>query len=146
MVFKMASIKKIDHIGIVVPNIQEGIEIYKQLLLRKPIYTEYIDASKVQLAFFDVGGVQIELLAPTSFDSEVMLFLKQTGGGLHHICYEVEKINDILTELKDKGFRLIDEIPRPGSRNTQIAFVDPKSTKGVYIEYCEFINKNQKKG
>lgn len=134
----MAKIKKIDHIGIVVSNMKEAVEIYKNLLFREPIYTEYFNASKVELTFFDVGGVQIELLAPTAPDSEIMPFLKEKGGGIHHICYEVEGIDEILKKLNEEGIKLIDERPRPGSRNTQIAFVDATSTKGTYIEYCEF--------
>lgn len=134
----MVKIKKIDHIGIVVPNLKEGIETYKNLLFKEPIHIEYIEESKVEVAFFDIGGVQVELLAPTNSESEVMTFLKSTGGGIHHICYEVEGLHEILKKLKEKNIKLIDEVPRKGSRNTQIAFVDPRSTKGVYIEYCEF--------
>jgi hypothetical protein len=57
---------------------------------------------------------------------------------LHHICYEVSGLNEILSELKEKGFRLIDRIPRPGSRGSQIAFLEPDSANGVLTEYCEF--------
>jgi len=134
----MVEIKKIDHIGIVVADLREAIEIYKMLLLKEPSHLESIDAVKVDLAFFNVGDVQIELLAPTTSDSEISAFLEEKGGGIHHICYEVEGINEILESLKREGVKLIDEKPRPGSRHSQIAFVDAASTKGVYIEYCEF--------
>jgi len=136
----MAGIKKIDHIGIVVPDIKEAIEIYKVLLLKEPSHLERVDAAKVDLAFFDVGEIQIELLAPIASDSEISAFLEEKGGGIHHICYEVEEINEILDKLKREGVKLMDEKPRPGSRNSQIAFVDAVSTKGAYIEYCEFPN------
>ena len=134
----MARIKRIDHIGIVVSDINEAIEIYRMLLFKEPSQLERVEAAKVDLAFFDIGDVQIELLSPTAPDSEISSFLKEKGGGIHHICYEVEGINEILEDLKDKGVKLLDENPRPGSRNSQVAFVDPVSTRGVYIEYCEF--------
>jgi methylmalonyl-CoA/ethylmalonyl-CoA epimerase len=117
---------------------REGIEIYKQLLSREPSHVEQVDAAKVDLAFFDVGDIQIELLTPTASDSEISAFLEKKGGGIHHICFEVEGISDILNSLKREGVKLMDEKPRPGSRNSQVAFVDASSTKGAYIEYCEF--------
>ena len=134
----MSEIKKIDHIGIVVSNLEEGIEMYTHLLKREPVHTECLAASEVELAFFDVEGVQIELLAPTGPDSAVMPFLKETGGGIHHTCYEVSGIEELLEELKGRGFKLMDEHPKPGSRNTRIAFVDAESTQGVCVEYCEY--------
>lgn len=138
----MAKIKKMDHIGIVVSNMQEAIDIYRKLLSREPIHREYIHASKVELVFFDVGDVQIELLTPTGPDSKIFSFLEERGEGLHHICYEVEGINEILVELKKKGIKLIDETPRSGSRSSKIAYVNPTSTRGVYIEYCEYTSFN----
>jgi len=137
----MAELKKIAHIGIVVSDLKKSIEIYKKLLMREPARTEYVDAAKVDLAFFDVAGVEIELLAPTSTDSAVMPFLKETGGGLHHICYEVEDIHEVLQNLKKQHFSLVDEEPRKGAGNSQIAFVDTISTEGVSIEYCEYPGK-----
>ena len=134
----MAKIKKIDHLGIVVRTIEQGVQTYRRLLLKDPSHMEYIDAYKVKLAFFDIGDVQIELLAPTAPESDMTPFLKQTGGGLHHVAYEVEGIHEILEDLKRQGVKLVDEKPRPGSRNSQIAFVEASSAGGVYTEYCEF--------
>ncbi len=134
----MGKIKKIDHIGIVVSSIEQGIETYKRILMQEPSHREYIDAYKVDLAFFDIGDVQVELLAPTASNSEYMLFFNQTGGGFHHICYEVEGIDEILEKLKRRGVKLIDEKTRPGSRNSMIAYVEAASAGGVYTEYCEF--------
>lgn len=143
---KMGRIKKIDHIGIVVSNINEAVEIYKSLLFEDPTHSEHIDTTKVDIVFFDIGGVLIELLAPTAPESVLTPFLENNGEGLHHICYEVEGIEELLKNLEKKGIKLIDEEPRPGSRNSQIAFVDPKSTRGVYIEYCEFPDMCSKEG
>ena len=136
----MPTIKKIDHIGIVVSNFKEAIEKHRNLLFREPSHTEYFEPAKVELAFFDIGGVSIELLAPTAPTGDLWAFLKERGGGLHHICYEVDDIHRILESLKEKGFQLLDEKPRAGSRNSQIAFINPASADGVLIEYCQFPN------
>ena len=143
---KMGRIKKIDHIGIVVSNMNEAVETYKSLLFEEPTHSEHIDTTKVDIVFFDIGGVSIELLAPAAPESILTSFLENNGEGLHHICYEVEGIKTLLRNLKKRGIKLIDEEPRRGSRNSQIAFVDPKSTRGVYIEYCEFPDTCSKEG
>jgi methylmalonyl-CoA epimerase len=134
----MPKIKKIDHIGIVVADINEATCIYKNLLFKEPFHTEYFEATSVELAFFDMGGVHIELLTPKEPGSEIWTFLQEKGEGLHHICYEVDDLEGILKTLPNRGIKLIDETPRPGSRNSRIAFVDPESSGGVLTEYCEF--------
>lgn len=133
----MPKIKKIDHIGIVVPRMKDAIEKYKSFLFQDPFHTEYFEAGKIELAFFDIGGVSIELLAPAEAGSDLRAFLKEKGGGFHHVCYEVDDLEGILRILKGKGFKLLDEKPRPGSRNSQIAFVNPMSTDGILTEYCQ---------
>ena len=133
----MAKIKKIDHVGIVVPNLKEAIVKYRNFLFQDPSHTEYFEPTKTELAFFDIGGVSIELLAPEESGSDLWAFLKEKGGGFHHICYEVDDLKGILKDLKMKGFKLLDEKPRPGSRNSQIAFVNPASTDGILTEYCQ---------
>ena len=122
----MARVKKIDHIGIVVPDMSAAVEKYHSLLFQKPSHTEYFEPGNLDIAFFDVEGVQIELLAPRSADSEISAYLEEKGAGLHHICYEVDDIEGILNILKAKGIALIDEEPRAGSRNSRIAFVQDK--------------------
>jgi methylmalonyl-CoA epimerase len=134
----MGRIKKVDHVGIAVSNMKEAIGIYKTLIFKEPFRLEHINGSKVELAFFNVGEVHIELLAPTASESWITAFLDEKGDGVHHICYEVEGIAEILQDLKRKEVKLIDENPRPGSRGSQVAFVDSMGTIGVYIEYCEF--------
>lgn len=140
----MPKIKRIDHIGIAVPDMKEALVQYKSLLFQEPSHFEVLEASKIEIAFFDIGGVQIELLAPTESDSKLRGFLREKGGGLHHICYEVENLHRILEILKENKIKLIDEKPRSGSRNSKIGFVDPVSSKGVLIEYCEFVNSDPK--
>ncbi|RLB00092.1 MAG: methylmalonyl-CoA epimerase [Deltaproteobacteria bacterium] len=134
----MAEIKRMDHIGIVVPDRDAAVELFRRLLMIEPSYREVVETSKVELIFFELGEVQIELLVPLCSDSEMSAFLEQTGGGLHHICYEVSSIDEVLDGLKKQGFKLIDQKPRPGSRNTLIAFVDTLEAIGCYTEYCEY--------
>ncbi len=76
---EIGRIKKVDHIGIVVSNIKEATKVYETILFKQPSYTEYVAAKKVDLVFFDIGGVQIELVAPTTSDSEIAFFLKNRG-------------------------------------------------------------------
>ena len=134
----MFKIKKIDHLGIVVSDMKAAIQKYQDLLFQKPSFTEYFAPGKVELAFFEINGVSVELLAPQDQSSEIGIFLKEKGEGMHHICYEVDDLETILESLWGKGFKLIDQKPRPGSRNSRIAFVDPVSTGGVLTEYCQF--------
>jgi methylmalonyl-CoA/ethylmalonyl-CoA epimerase len=134
----MVRVKKMDHIGIVVANMPEAIAQYRAFLFKEPSHTEFYEPERIELAFFDIGGVQVELLGPRDAASGVGAFLQEKGGGIHHICYEVEDLKGILKLLKEKGMKLIDEQPRPGSRNSQIAFVHPASPGGGLIEYCEF--------
>jgi methylmalonyl-CoA/ethylmalonyl-CoA epimerase len=133
----MPQIKKIDHIGIVVSDIREATERFSCLTLQGPTHSEYFEPLKVDLVFFNVGGVDVELLGPRSPGSDLWDFLQAKGEGLHHICYEVADIDGLLEMLKASGVRLIDQKPRPGSRNTRIAFLEPGSAHGVLTEYCE---------
>jgi len=134
----MVKIKKIDHLGIVVSNMKAAIQKYQDLLFQKPSFTEYFAPGKIELAFFEINGVSVELLAPQDRSSEIGIFLKEKGEGMHHICYEVDDLESTLESLRGKGFKLIDQKPRAGSRHSRIAFVDPVSTGGVLTEYCQF--------
>ena len=134
----MPRVEKIDHIGIVVANMKSAIQKYENLLLQKPSSTEYFEPGRIDLAFFEVSGVSVELLAPRDPQGEVGRFLTERGEGIHHICYRVDDLDGILKSLRAQGFKLVDEKPRPGSRGSRIAFVDASSTGGALTEYCEF--------
>ena len=133
----MKWIKKIDHIGIAVPDMEEAVETYRKLLFREPSFSEFIEATGMEIVFFDVGGVLVELLASKMPGNELEAFLREKGGGLHHICYEVDDIDKTLERLKADNVKLIDESPREGSRNSRIVFIDPQGADGVLTEYCE---------
>lgn len=131
-------IKKIDHIAIAVPNLDEAISLYTGLLGKAPESIEEVDEQKVRAAFFGVDDTNLELLEPTAPESPIAKFLEKNGrGGLHHLCVEVEDIDATLARLKEAGVKLIDEEPKIGAHNKRIAFVHPKSTGGVLIELSQ---------
>lgn len=135
--------KKVDHVAIAVPDLNEAIDLYRSLLGAEPGHIEEIEEQKVRAAFFAVGETNLELLFPTSPDSPISKFLaeKKGRGGLHHICIEVSDLEKHLEELKAKGVKLIDEQPKIGAHGKKIAFVHPKSTNGILLELSEPIKK-----
>lgn len=126
-------IQKIDHVGIAVPKIKDAMFFFTAL--GKTIdHEEDVPTQKVKVAFIQVGDVNIELLEPTTEDSPVAGFLAKRGSGIHHICYEVDNIQQVLNSLNTAGVALIDKEPRLGAHNKLVAFVHPKSTNGVLVE------------
>lgn len=132
-------IKKIDHIGIAVRNIDSRIESLKKIFEFSDFYLEVVEEQKVQIATFKVGDIKIELIEPTSEDSPIHKFLEKRGEGIHHIAFEVKGIAEELERLSKANIRLINQIPTKGANNMQIAFLHPKSTYGILIELCEKI-------
>ena len=128
-------ILKIDHLGIAVPSLTEGVPAWEALGFtakdRHDVPTE-----KVRTAFLPVGDAQFELLEPTDPDSVIARFLEKRSG-LHHVCVLVEDIDQALRELKGRGVRLIDETPRVGAGGCRVAFVHPKAAGGVLLELKE---------
>lgn len=121
-------IKQIDHIGIAVRSLDAAIKFYKDILGLKLLETEDVNSQKVKVAKFDVNGVHIEFLEPTSEDSPIYRFIEKKGEGLHHIAYRTDNIANELHQLKDNNIKLINEQPVNGSSNTKIAFLHPKSS------------------
>ncbi len=129
---------KLDHIGIAVPNLKEGVEIYKKLLGKELDHFEEVPEQKARTAFFAIDDTNLELLESTSPDGPIAKFIEKQGrGGIHHICIQVEDIEKVLAEYKRQGIQLIDEKPRIGAHGKKIAFVHPKSTGGVLLELSE---------
>jgi len=130
-------VKKVDHIGIAVKNLDEALKFYEEVLGIKCIGTEIVEEQKVKTAFLPVGDTEIELLEATDEDSPIAKFIEKKGEGIQHIAYRVDDIERALEEVREKGIRLIDEKPRKGAGGAKIAFLHPKSTYGVLIELCE---------
>ncbi len=130
-------IKKIDHIAIAVPDIEDVARFYEEKLGLKVAHRETVPASKVRVGFIPVGQTRIELVQPDSADSPIAGFLEKRGPGLQHICFEVDDIAAELEKLKAAGVRLINETPVPGAHGTRVGFIHPKATGGVLIELSQ---------
>ncbi len=130
-------IKRIDHIAIVVPNVEEAAEFYEDTLGLSVAHVEEVAGQGVIVAFMPAGRSEIELVEPIAEDSSVARFLGKHGPGIHHICLEVDDLEATLARLKEKGVRLIDETPTIGSGGKRVAFIHPKSTFGVLVELYE---------
>jgi methylmalonyl-CoA/ethylmalonyl-CoA epimerase len=127
-------IKKIDHIAIAVKNLAEEITRYRDVLGLEFLGSETVAEQKVNVAFFKINDVFIELLEPTSPDSPISQFIEKKGGGLHHLALEVDDIQAALGRLQEKNVQLLDREPRRGAHHARIAFVHPKSFSGVLLE------------
>jgi len=127
---------RLDHIGLVVHNIDESLKTYRDQLGFQVLERIAIPEQKVEAVFLDGGNSTIELIAPTDETSGTARFLQNRGEGTHHVCYEVADLVAALDELRAQGVRLIDETPRRGVHGL-IAFVHPKATHGVMIELLQ---------
>ncbi|WP_342026579.1 methylmalonyl-CoA epimerase [Proteiniborus ethanoligenes] len=130
-------VKKIDHIGIAVSNLEEALKFYEGVLGMNLQGTEIVEEQKVKVAFLPVGDTEIELLESTDKDGPIARFIEKKGEGIQHIAYRVDDIEKEIEEMKQKGIRMIDEVPRYGAGGAKIAFLHPKSTNGVLIELCQ---------
>jgi methylmalonyl-CoA epimerase len=128
-------IKKVDHIGIAVRDIEEARQPYEALGLTVT-YVKEVSDQQVKVAFLPVGDTEVELVQPTTADSGVSRFLEKRGEGVHHLCFEVEDIEATLADLKARGMRLIDQEPRQGAFG-RVAFLHPRAAHGVLIELVE---------
>ena len=127
-----------DHIGIAVENLDEALKVYRNALGFKLEGIHTLTERKVKVAFLTTGGqTNIELLEPLNSESPIAKFLETRGEGIHHFAMKVKNIEAALAEYKKAGVALIDEQPKAGAGGAKIAFVHPKSTRGVLLELCE---------
>lgn len=127
----------VDHIGIAVSDLDEALKFWEDAIGVKCHGIEEVAEQKVKTAFLPIKDTEIELLAGTSEDSPVTKFIEKKGEGIQHIAIRVDDLVATLEELKGKGVRLIDEKPRIGAGGAKIAFVHPKSSRGVLLELCQ---------
>ncbi len=127
----------IEHIGIAVKNLDESIKYYEDILGLKCYALEEVKDQKVKTAFFMIGQTKIELLETTDPEGPIGKFIEKRGEGIHHLAFAASNLTAALTELKQKGIKLIDENSRKGAEELNIAFIHPKSTHGVLTELCE---------
>jgi methylmalonyl-CoA/ethylmalonyl-CoA epimerase len=129
-------IQSIDHLGIAVRSLDEAVPLYEKALGLRCLGREEVASQRVKTAFFDAGGVHIELLEPTAPESPIAKFLAEKGEGIHHIAFRTDDIGAQLKQAADAGVRLIHEQPIAGAGGKLVAFLHPKSTRGVLTEFC----------
>ena len=132
--------EKLEHIGIAVKNIESANKLFAALLGREHYKIEQVPSEGVKTAFFDIGGVKIELLEATTAESPIAKFIEKKGEGIHHLAFSVSNISKSIQLYKEKGFEVVNEAPKKGADNKLICFLHPRSTAGVLIELCEDIN------
>ncbi len=132
----------IEHIGIAVKDLTESIKYYEEVLGLNCYAIEEVKDQRVKTAFFMLGQTKIELLESTDPEGPIGKFIEKKGEGVHHLAFAVEGIESALEELKEKGVQLVDQAPRKGAEGLDIAFLHPKSTRGVLTELCENKNKS----
>ena len=128
-------LRRIDHIGIAVENLDETVAFYREVMGLEVSSTEVFNGMKI--AFLRVGDSELELLEDLTPDGVIARHVAKRGEGIQHVAYRVDDIDQALQDMRAKGIELIDGWPRPGARNARVAFLHPKSTKGVLIEFVE---------
>lgn len=136
-VFLLNHMRKIEHLGIAVKNMEEAIPVYEKLLNTECYKIEEVESEGVKTAFFKIGASKIELLEATNPESPIAKYIDKKGPGMHHIAYDVEDIYVEIDRLKKEGFELIQASPKNGADNKLIAFLHPKSTAGTLVELCQ---------
>jgi methylmalonyl-CoA/ethylmalonyl-CoA epimerase len=128
---------QIDHVGIAVEDLDASVEQYRRTLGIEPVHRERVESQGVEEVLLAVGASYVQLLGALGPDTPVGRFLARQGQGVHHVGYRVEDLARALVHLKTEGVRLIDEVPRRGSRGSTIAFVHPKGMGGVLVELVQ---------
>ena len=132
-------IKKIEHIGIAVKDLQKSEALFEKLLGQKPYKQEEVKSEAVTTSFFKVADQKLELLHATSDESPIKKFIDKRREGVHHIAFQVESIQKEVKRLEGLGFEFISTTPKKGADNKMIVFLHPKTTNGVLVELCEEI-------
>jgi methylmalonyl-CoA/ethylmalonyl-CoA epimerase len=127
----------IDHVGIAVHDLEAAVERYRRAFGIEPSHRETVEDQGVEEVLFKVGTSYIQLLRALGPDTPVGKYLARRGEGVHHVGYRVDDVAEVLGRLREHGYRLVDEAPRPGSRGTTVAFLHPKALDGVLIELVQ---------
>lgn len=130
----MAKVIKIDHIAVLSDDLEKSLGFWRDALGMEMTHVEDVPAEKSMVAFLPVGASEIELVKPTTDDSGLARYLEKRGPGMHHVCLEVDDIEGMLAQLKEKGVQLINETAMAGIGGRRYAFIHPKSANGVMVE------------
>jgi methylmalonyl-CoA/ethylmalonyl-CoA epimerase len=132
-------LKKIEHIGIAVKNLQRSNELFSKLFGKDFYKVESVESEKVSTSFFMLSESKIELLEAQDENSAIAKFIEKRGEGIHHIAFEVDDIYAEIERLEKEGFETINPEPKKGADNKLICFLHPKTTNGVLVELCQEI-------
>lgn len=137
----MSEIKRINHVAIAVEDIDAALAFWRDTLGLPLDHIEDVPSQASKVGFLPIGESEIELVQPTEEDTGLAKYLAKHGEGLHHLCIEVDDIEEILANLKEKGIRLINQEPLslPGRK---MAFIHPKAANGVLIELYEIVGSS----
>ncbi|MEW5829453.1 MAG: methylmalonyl-CoA epimerase [Chloroflexota bacterium] len=130
----MPTIKSINHVAVVVDDMERALSFWRDALGLDLHELRDVPAEKSQIAFLPLENSELELVVPTTGDSGIAKYLSKRGPGMHHICLEVDDIEAMLARLKSRGVRLINEEPRTGADGKRYAFIHPESASGVLVE------------
>lgn len=130
-------IKRIEHLGIAVSNLEEAMSCFDKLFNRSNYKEEVVESEFVRTVFYKIGESKIELLEATDPNSAIAKFLEKNKQGFHHVAFEVDDVDAELSRLQSEGFVLIHATPKDGADNKRIAFLHPKSTNGLLVELCQ---------
>jgi methylmalonyl-CoA/ethylmalonyl-CoA epimerase len=130
----MPEIKRINHIAVLVEDIDTSLKFWHDILGIEPSHISNIQNEAARIAFLPLGESEIELVQPITSDSGLSRFLEKHGPGIHHLCLEVDDLQGLLKQLKTEGVQLINEEPKVGEDGRLYAFIHPKSTNGVLVE------------
>lgn len=129
--------RKLEHIGIAVRNLEESNRLFTRLLGVEPYKMETVEREGVRTSFFRVGDVKIELLESTRPGSAIDTFIEKRGEGIHHLAFDVADVQQKILDFTKDGFKVLTDKPLPGADNKMIAFLHPKATNGVLVEICQ---------
>jgi methylmalonyl-CoA epimerase len=127
----------LDHVGIAVGNLDEGISFYCKNFRVELIHREEIPSQNVRVAFLAAGGTSLELLEPMGDDGALAKFIRVKGPGLHHIAFQADGITNEMTRLSAAGLPAMESSPRPGARGHTVCFFHPKNSFGTLIELVQ---------
>ena len=127
----------IEHIGIAVKGIDQDAPFWKHILNLSHQGTEVVKDQGVTTDIYDTGKGKIELLESLGVDTPIGKFLEKKGPGIHHVCFEVDCINDAIKELKELDIQVLTDDPTIGAEGYKVVFIHPKSTGGVLVELAE---------
>jgi len=129
--------RKIEHLGIAVKDINAANEVFAKLLGKKSYKQETVESEAVTTSFFEIGESKIELLQANNETSAIHKYLERNREGIHHIAFDVEDIYAEIERLKGEGFIFINESPKEGADNKLVVFIHPKSANGILVELCQ---------